>query len=113
MFKRFQTNWNNIKDIIDPSKLVRFDSKSVSNTFLATQVEETIQFCKIALNTNIFPRRDHRELLELTLMYLSPEMVVQIRAPGCVSHAHFMAKAIYYLKIQIFSTQLTYNLALP
>ena len=51
--------------------------------------------------------------LEHTLMYLSPEMVFQIQAPGCVSHAHFMAKAIYYLKIQILSTQLPYDLTFP
>ena len=38
MLKRFQTNWNDTKDIIDPSKLLRFDSKSSSNTF-TTQVE--------------------------------------------------------------------------
>ena len=78
----------------------------MSNTFLATQVEETIQFCKIAMNTDIFARGDYREFLELTLMYRSPEMVFRIRAPDCVSHAHFMAKAIYYLEIQILSTQL-------
>ena len=78
MFKLFQINWNNRKNNIDLSKLVRFDSKSISNTFLTTQVEETCHFCKMALNTDIFTRGDYRELLELTLMYLSPEMVFQI-----------------------------------
>ena len=75
--------------------------------------KETIQFCKIVLNTDIFPKGDYRELLELTLMYLIPVMVFQIRAPGCVSHSRFMAKAIYYLKIQILGTQLPNDFTFP
>ncbi|XP_012564394.2 uncharacterized protein LOC105848737 [Hydra vulgaris] len=110
MFKRFQTNWNCIKETVDPSNLIRFDINSISNTFLATQIEETIQFCKDALNTDIVLRGDYRELLELTLMYLHPEIFFKVRAPGCVSHARFMSKAIYYLKIQILSTHLPYDL---
>ncbi|XP_047141348.1 uncharacterized protein LOC124816271 [Hydra vulgaris] len=110
MFKRFQTNWNCIKKTVDPSNLIRFDINSISNTFLATQIEETIQFCKDALKTDIVPRGDYRELLELTLMYLHPEKFFKVRAPGCVSHARFMSKTIYYLKIQILSTHLPYDL---
>ena len=55
MFKRFKKNWNDTKDNINPSKLVRIDSKSIGNTFLTTQVEETIQFCKIACTLTYFP----------------------------------------------------------
>ena len=109
LFKCFQKEWNNLKDEIDLSKLSRFDVKAVRGTFLETKVLESIQFCKIALKTEVFPRGDYTELLELTLMYLSPESSFKIRAPSSVSHARFMAKAIYYLKIQILHPQLTYE----
>jgi hypothetical protein len=85
MFKRFQTNWNDIKETVDSSNLIRFDINSISNTFLATQIEETIQFCKDALNTDIFPRGDYRELLEISLMYLHLKIFFKVQAPGCVS----------------------------
>ena len=60
--------------------------------------------------TEVSPRGDYRELLELTHMYLSPEASFNIRAPSSVSHTRFMAKAIYNLKIQLLNPQLTYQI---
>ena len=94
MFKKFQNEWNNIKAPIDPGKVFRFDCKAVRGSFLDIQIQKTISFCRFALNTNVFPRSDYRELLELTLMYLCPDMSFPIRTPGSISHARFLAKAI-------------------
>ena len=111
MFKMFQKEWSNLQDQIDLSKVTKFDVKAVKGTFLESQLLETIQFCKFVLTTEVFPRGDYVELLELTLTYLCPELSFRIRAPSSVSHARFMAKAIYYLKIQILRQQLTYKVS--
>jgi hypothetical protein len=110
MFKRFQLNWNDIKSSIDSSKFVKHDTQSIATTFLEIHKLDAVKYCEIALKKNTFPRGDYKELLKLTLMYLCPERDFKIQAPGCVSHARFMSKAIYYLKIQILSLQLSYEL---
>ena len=96
--------------MIDPAKLYRFDVKAVPMSYFPTQVLETVQFCKFALMTEVFPRGDYRELLELTLMYLSPEASFRICAPSRKSHARLMAKATYNLKVQLLHPQLTYQI---
>ena len=54
---------------------------------------------------NVFPREDYKELCQLTVLWLvGVEENVQFQWPGPVHHAWFMAKAIYYLKMQLTST---------
>lgn len=49
------------------------------------------------------PRDDYREFLELVLVFLGfPLINYQFRKPGAMSHARWMSKAIYTLKIYIF-----------
>ena len=110
LFKKFQANWNDIKDIIDTDKYVRFDVAAVKGTFLERQVTETIDFCQSALDNSTFPRGDYQELLKLTLIYLNEDCSFTINAPGNISHARFMAKAIYYLKMMILKDQLTFSI---
>ena len=100
-----------MKTNIDSDNFVHFDLKAIKGTFLELQVNETIQFCKMALMTNTFERGDYKELLELTLLYLCPDVKYTIKAPGGMSHARFMSKAIYYLKIAILSAQLPFGLS--
>ena len=49
----------NLQDVIDPAKRYRFDVKAVRGSFLETQVLETVQFCKFALMTEVFPILKH------------------------------------------------------
>jgi len=110
MFKKLQTSWNVVKDDISVDQYVRLDLNGIKGTFLETQVKETVEYCKLAMSTDVFSRGDYLELLELTLVYLCPEVNTTIQAPGSVSHARFMAKAIYFLKLPILSAQLPYSL---
>lgn len=50
------------------------------------------------------PRKDYRELLELTVIFLGgvPHRGIFLRVPGAIHHARWMAKAIYCLKIFLF-----------
>lgn len=52
------------------------------------------------------PRDDYKELLQLTLMFLG-EDVGGMRSPGPTSHARWMAKGIYDLKMFLFREQFT------
>ena len=65
LFKMFQKEWSNLQDQIDLSQKL----KSLMS-FLESQLLNTIQFCRYALTTEVFPRGDHVKLLELTLTYL-------------------------------------------
>ena len=48
------------------------------------------------------------ELFELTIVFLGEdkEQVYSLKAPGSISHARWMAKVIYSIKIALFRTQL-------
>ena len=51
-------------------------------------------------------RDDYQELIELTLIVLgSPPTTIHWRAPGPVSHARWMAKLLYAMKIYLFRNQ--------
>ena len=84
MFKMFQKEWSNLQDQIDLLKVKKFDVKAVKSTFLESQLLNIIQFCRYAVTTEVFPRGDYVELLELILTYLCPELSFKIRAPSSV-----------------------------
>jgi len=56
-------------------------------------------------------RDDYRELLELSVIFLGKEPTRGIRfiTPGVTNHARWMSKAIYCLKIFMFSEQFNLN----
>ena len=67
-----------------------------------------------------WPREDYRELLELVTIYLggvvkrvhggqATVVPVQIRKPGAIHRARFMASSLYLLKICLFQNQFTTN----
>jgi hypothetical protein len=51
-------------------------------------------------NTQI--RRDYRELLELSLMFLTGRFTFRFRKPSSISNARWMARVIYCLKMYFF-----------
>jgi len=56
-------------------------------------------------------REDYREFLELTVIFLGgiPVRGISFRVPGAIHHARWMSKAIYSLKICLFSEQFKLN----
>ena len=76
------------------------------DSFLARQANEVRNWTKIAIEQDTFPREDYRELCQLIALFLGTERSsrFQIRKPGAVHHARFMAKSIYYIKIFILSS---------
>lgn len=56
-------------------------------------------------------RDDYREFLELALLYSGGNTVngITMKSPGPVNRARFMQKAIYILKMALFSNQIDIN----
>ncbi|XP_044597459.1 uncharacterized protein LOC123274025 [Cotesia glomerata] len=57
--------------------------------------------------SKFLPRNDYREFLELSSIFLgaTPKDNYTFKCPGAMSHARWMSKAIYCLKIFIFRTE--------
>ena len=95
LFKRFREAWTKLdKNVyITGSNEVPDDVRSTIvgsvEHYLSTQKQE---------------RDDFRELLELTMIFLGviPKNGISFRISGAVSHARWMAKAIYAFKIYLF-----------
>ena len=66
-----------------------------------------LEFLENNLSTKKHPRDDYQELLELTMIFLGgiPKKGISFHIPGAVSHARWMAKAIYAFKIYLFQDQ--------
>lgn len=98
LFKRFRDNWAKIN-----KNVYITDSNEVPGDVRST----ILQFIEHRLSTQKQQRDDYRELLELTMIFLGgiPNRGVSFRIPGAVSHARWMAKAIYAFKIYLFRDQ--------
>ena len=97
LFKRFRETWSTI----DKTKYrngIQHVSKDVCVSMLEFLQQQLCQKQH---------RDDYQELLELAVMFLggAPERGVSFRMPGAVSHARWMAKAIYAFKIYLFQEQ--------
>lgn len=102
IFKRFQVSWSNIDQTQYKVGIV---DQIIQHTLLKYQ-DEVGSFLQSQLQEH-HPRDDYLELLNLCLIFMgkvSPENV-KFRAPGAFSHARWMAKAIYALKIFLFREQ--------
>ena len=102
LFKRFKSNWKNI----DSSNFRIYSTFQNSHKNLKDVANDISLFCIQRLNDN-FPRDDYREFLELVLIFLggSPPRGIKFRQPGAYHLARWMAKAIYCIKILLFSDQ--------
>jgi len=106
LFKRFQKQWPYISQTeYSPAK----------NDLFVGDMEilrkEMVSFYSGAVGHQQL-REDYLELFRLWMSMSMPRggsngMDIQIRAPGAMHHAHWMAKAIYALKIVLFQDQLT------
>lgn len=102
IFNRFAATWQNLdhrsfksglEDPIVRSKISNADCEAIKN------------FCNQQLQQTQIPA-DYKELLQLTITFLG-EVGGSFRTPGPTSHARFMGKGIYTLKIYLFREQFT------
>ena len=87
LFKKFRENWKNV----DPEKIQSYIEKL--SCLNVSEIE--------------IARDDYRELIELSIIFLGgdTEKKFKIRPPGAMHQARCMARAIYSLKISLFSSQ--------
>lgn len=115
MFDRFSSEWKNI----DKTKFTPGIADPIIKDSLEDVADDLIKFCKAKLKQK-FVRADYKELLQLTLIFLGSNAKddessdesdgdgndnITFRAPGATSHARWMAKAIYVLKICLFRSE--------
>ena len=75
--------------------------------FLKSKREEVLQFCYNWINSaeqsSIHLRKDYRELIMLTVIYLGGSLdagyALNFQAPEASHHARWMSRIIYALKI--------------
>lgn len=97
IFNRFGQNWDQIKHKKCNSGL---NDSIVRSNISDEECQQIKDFCLGQLKQKQI-RGDYRELLELTLTFLGVEDY-DFRACGATSHARFMSKCIYSLKIFLF-----------
>ncbi|XP_065659625.1 uncharacterized protein LOC136083788 [Hydra vulgaris] len=101
LFKILKSAWNDL----DVENQVLRRLTIPDETWLGHQKHESITFCRNiithgSLKKDGATRKDYIELTELTPIMLSKEKY-KFRTPGAIYHARFMAKGIYYLKLQL------------
>ena len=99
MFARFKEDFPNFAHLIVGEYQVMDYEKQ--DPFIVEQTNEVKQWVTKCLKENVFPREDYKELCELIAVFLSSDIPneITIRCDGGDTHARFMSKAIYYLKI--------------
>ncbi|XP_065679431.1 uncharacterized protein LOC136093970 [Hydra vulgaris] len=110
LFQKFKSLFEHPNLIYSPSDLCKFDWSEVNGSISEKAAEDSMNFCKAYIERKGIvgedKREDRRELAELVVTYLSPSIKYKIRKTGAIHHAHFLAKAIYYLKMQLLYSQL-------
>lgn len=103
LFNRFSKYWKSIKTSDFQSGLL---DEEIVQILTSSHLKCLKNFCINALK-NRYVRADYKELLQLTLHFIGEEVpdFIQFRLPGATSHARFMAKCIYSLKIFLFRSQ--------
>ena len=64
--KNLREMWPDIKH----NRPGKFDWKGLAGTVLEQEAVETLEFCRIALAEDTFPREDYKELVQLILVWL-------------------------------------------
>jgi hypothetical protein len=104
LFKKFGEYWSKINK---SAFLSGMEDEKITAIFDDTDKTEIVNFLKNQLKL-YQPRDDYRELIELSLIFLGEAPLKPFSPPGSISHARWMAKAIYSLKIFLFRNE--YNL---
>ena len=84
LFKRFQSEWENLDRSTDNLTLFEWPEQSSD---LWTQAESVRSWALDCITKKTFPREDYRELIELTLVFLGGELPVRefyLRRPGAL-----------------------------
>lgn len=97
LFNRFADKWDQIK--LNQYKSGFIDSR-VQSKISTEECEQIKEFCREQLKCQQI-RSDYKELLELSIAFLGGDIRL-FRACGATSHARFMSKCIYSLKIFMF-----------
>lgn len=97
IFNRFADKWHEIKQNQFNSAL---NDSIVREKISKDECDEIKQFCRKQLKHKQI-RSDYKELLELSLTFLGDDGGA-FRTCGATSHARFMSKAIYCLKIFLY-----------
>ena len=86
--------------------MVKFNWEHYLGTALETKAHLVLVWAKQTLAKTVFPRSDYRELVELVIVYLGGVVPsFKFRKPKLVSSARFMQRAIYYITMQLLSSQ--------
>lgn len=98
LFKRFQNEWQDMDQM--QYQAVEFENLHIN---LRSRINPICEMINRFLS-EIQPRDDYKELLELSLIFLGhvPPRGIRFYKPGAYHHARWMAKVIYSLKIYIF-----------
>lgn len=102
IFERFARAWKtfNMNEFS-----IGMNDEEVARVISTEECQESKKFLIDYLSKNHI-RHDYKELLQLALIFLGgSDEKVHFRSPGATSHARFMAKAIYSLKIYMFHAQ--------
>ncbi|CAD6231335.1 GSCOCG00012218001-RA-CDS [Cotesia congregata] len=101
-FNRFKIGWNKI----NTSKYNAGINDKIVADILLDKKDELLSFID-NYSQKFLPRNDYREFLELSSIFLgaTPKDNYTFKCPGAMSHARWMSKAIYCLKIFIFRTE--------
>jgi hypothetical protein len=90
IFKRFREKWSDLNHDI-------FKQRTVPLIIVSDQVKEFIlEHCNKS-----YPREDYREFICLAGLMVGLDVKANIRKPGALHRARWMAKAIYSLKIEL------------
>ncbi|GBM87815.1 hypothetical protein AVEN_38486-1 [Araneus ventricosus] len=105
LLKKLKDNWKNI----DPTKIKCY-RETVELFRTVPEFENLLNFYHAELK-NVMLRDDYRELVELSIAFLGGDAEKKFKTrPAVVIHqARWMARAIYSLKLSLFSSQLKLN----
>ena len=107
LFERFKANFDNITH----SDITGLDFPVVDETLIEPK-EEIIKLCKKLLPEK-FTRGDYKELITLTLLYLSDENgkgFTKFQRPGALHKARWMAKLLYTIKMVLLASKINEEL---
>ncbi|GBM45775.1 hypothetical protein AVEN_208093-1 [Araneus ventricosus] len=105
IFRKFQGLWSSLDK---KSYTTMLDEESPVQGFLEERRVKMVNYTQNVLKDGRHPKEDYKELLQLSLLYLGgwSKNDFSFRIAGALRLARWMAKAIYALKIVLFTKQL-------
>ena len=106
IFKKFREKWKDVDKMAPKAMELENMSQHLSDK------RETLLLELQSLLDGLHPRKDYREIIELSIVVLGgePRRGIHIARPGAIHRARWMAKVIYALKMYLFRDQEVLNL---